>query len=292
MEKVSVILDCDCMLGLPFKEVDDGLAILYLLGEAQINLMGITTTFGNGSINQVYTQTSKLMAQWQPQVAVYKGADSSQKHAPTPAARFLVEQAAARPGEISLVAIGALSNLKAAHLLDATFHRNLKQIVCMGGYTAPLKLGWRKLPELNFSCDPDALADLLQAECPVTIFPAQTCLQAALSHKHIRRLDFWQPDFQRILMRWLWAFGGYCGINRFFLWDLLPVVYLLHPALFDENCISIKPDMTQLAKGMLQPAIPGEGKAINLPTKICNPSGFHQVLVRAWQKSAQCVNAG
>ncbi|TFG49619.1 MAG: nucleoside hydrolase, partial [Anaerolineales bacterium] len=55
MEKV--IFDCDNTMGLKTKEVDDGLTLYYLLGRPDIDLLGITTTFGNGTIDQVYQQT-------------------------------------------------------------------------------------------------------------------------------------------------------------------------------------------------------------------------------------------
>jgi len=50
----KIIFDCDNTLGIPLKEVDDGLTLLYLLGVPELDLLGITTTFGNGRIDQVY----------------------------------------------------------------------------------------------------------------------------------------------------------------------------------------------------------------------------------------------
>ena len=43
-----VIFDCDNTMGQPYREVDDGLTLLYLLGRSDVELLGITTTFGNG----------------------------------------------------------------------------------------------------------------------------------------------------------------------------------------------------------------------------------------------------
>ena len=58
-----VIYDCDNTMGLPLKEVDDGLTLLYLLGRPDIELLGVTTTFGNGTAGQAYAQTQKLLQQ-------------------------------------------------------------------------------------------------------------------------------------------------------------------------------------------------------------------------------------
>ena len=49
----KIIFDCDNTLGLPLKEVDDGLVLLYLLGIPELKILGITISFGNGNIKQV-----------------------------------------------------------------------------------------------------------------------------------------------------------------------------------------------------------------------------------------------
>ncbi len=60
MEKV--IFYNDNTMGLRTKEIDDGLILNYLLGRPDIELAGLTTTIGNGTIDQVYSQTRKLVA--------------------------------------------------------------------------------------------------------------------------------------------------------------------------------------------------------------------------------------
>ena len=58
---MRVIFDCDNSMVLPFKEIDDGLTLLYLLGRPDIELLGVTTTFGNGTVKQAYEQTRDLL---------------------------------------------------------------------------------------------------------------------------------------------------------------------------------------------------------------------------------------
>ena len=89
MEKI--IFDCDNTMGLRFKEVDDGLTILYLLGEPSLQLLGITTTFGNGTIDQVFTQTQKLIKRLHLDIPVLKGESAFGLPPHTPAAQYLVE---------------------------------------------------------------------------------------------------------------------------------------------------------------------------------------------------------
>jgi purine nucleosidase len=208
---MRVIYDCDNTLGLAFREVDDGLTLLYLLGRPDIELLGVTTTFGNGTTKQACTQTKKLLQQaGRKEIPVFQGADRRYAQ-PTQAAHFLAESAAAHPGEISLLATGPLGNLRGAAEVDPDFFANLKQIACMGGYLTPLKIGRKEVAELNLSADPEASFQVLNAACPVTLMNAQTCLQARFNRQDIARLDRWPRKTRRSLSQWLLAFGLVCG---------------------------------------------------------------------------------
>ena len=78
-------------MGLPRKEIDDGLTLLYLLGRPDIEPLGVTTTFGNGTIDEVYPQTVQLLRDLgHSDMPVYAGA-GARGQASTEAARFLAE---------------------------------------------------------------------------------------------------------------------------------------------------------------------------------------------------------
>ena len=155
-----VIFDCDNTMGLRTKEIDDGLTLYYLLGRPDIDLMGITTTFGNGTIDQVYQQPADLANDLNlVDLPVLMGA-GERGEGPTEAAEYLSEIAADYPGEINLLATGPLGNLRAAQELDKNFFSNLKSIACMGGYLGPVRLGRRDVKELNLSAGSVAVKPL------------------------------------------------------------------------------------------------------------------------------------
>jgi purine nucleosidase len=118
----KVILDCDNTMGLPFHEVDDGLALLYLLRIPEIDLLGVTTTFGNGSLKQVLHQTVNLLADLGSELDVYEGEDRKRKGKETPAARYLVEQAQKWGRDLTIIATGPMGNLAVASRLDQAGH--------------------------------------------------------------------------------------------------------------------------------------------------------------------------
>ena len=194
--RLPVICDCDNTMGIAGKPVDDGQTLLYLLGRPDIELLGVTTTFGNGTINQVYGATTQLLrAAGRPDIPVLRGARRRGELA-TAAAHFLAETVAARPGEISLLAIGPQGNLRAAAELDASFFGNLKQIACMGGYLGRLVVpGWENIGEVNLSADPDAAFAALHAACPYTMMTAQTCLQAPFGLAELERMQHGDQAF-------------------------------------------------------------------------------------------------
>ncbi|HLV45191.1 MAG TPA: nucleoside hydrolase [Aggregatilineales bacterium] len=281
-----VILDCDNTLGLPLKEIDDGLALLYLLGCDDIELLGVTTTFGNGTAEQATGQTRWLLDEiGRSEIPVLQG-EAARHRPPTEAAEFLAAVAAEHPGQITVLATGPLGNLHAAAKLDPAFFHNVKRIACMGGMRQPLRLGWRSLPELNLSANPEAAASVLAAPCPVTLMSAEICLQAAFNWRDLRHIRGWRPVFRRTVRRWLLAFGAYTGELRFYLWDLVPAVFITHPELFSGEQVQLDLHAAKLEQGALAPAGGDAGAAVTLPSTITDAGRFRSVLFDTWARVA------
>jgi purine nucleosidase len=284
----KIIIDCDNTLGILLNEVDDGLTILYLLGTPKLELLGVTTTFGNGRIDQVYTQTQKLVKHLECGLPVLKGEGKASQGQATDASRFLVEQVNRRPGEITLLAIGPLGNLYAASLEDSDFFSKVKQIVVMGGYLQPVWLGYRYLKELNFSAHPEASKGVLSAACPVTVFPAQSCLEAPYHLRDIHRAEYWPGWMKRSLTQWLFSFGLYTGQLVFYLWDLLPAVFLNNPDLFEVQPFRVGSKLADLHQGMLVKAQKGQpAPEISLAAGIADRKAFYAELERGWRQAAE-----
>lgn len=281
MEKV--IFDCDNTLGLATKEIDDGLTLFYLLGRPDIDLLGITTTFGNGSIDQVYQQTRWLAGELDlVELPVKRGA-GQRAQGPTVAAEFLVDKVSAFPGEINLVATGPLGNLRGAHELDPQFFEKLKSIICMGGYLRPVKMGRRNVNELNLSADPEASFLVLNAPCPVTLMSAQICLQAPFDWSDLRSLDFWSRKTRRYVRNWLILHALFTGLGHFYLWDLLPAVYLSYPELFNQHLVKIESSLVDLESGTLKFTENQPGENVNLPSLIMDLDRFKELLFESWR---------
>ena len=281
-----VIVDCDNMMGHPWQRGgDDGLALLYLMGRPDIDLLGITTSFGNGPIELVYPHTQQLLRDiGREDIPLFKG-EGERGQAPTEAAHFLAETAAEHPGEITLLAIGPLGNLRAAAELDPSFLGNCKQIAIMGGFLHDLRLGYRKIGEINLSYDPEATLAVLDAPCPVTLMNAHICLQAMFTWLDLRRIRAWGPKTRSLLRRWLLLLGIGTGLPGFVLWDLLPAAYIEFPELFDENAVWIRSTVQDMEAGSIILGEEGDGARINMPNNILDPKRFKEILFEAWEKT-------
>lgn len=280
----QIIYDCDNTMGLPFKEIDDGLTLLYLLGRPDIKLVGVTTTFGNGTTEQAYHQTKELLGRVnRTDIPVVKGqATPEDDH--NDAAGFLASMVAEAPGEISILATGSLTNLKTAASLDSEFFANVQQIVCMGGYLGPLRIGWRNLAELNLSADPGASFAVLNASCPVTLMTAQLCLQAYFGWSDLSRIRSMDTWFQKTMRDWLLAFGFYCGVGKFYLWDLVPAVYLSYPDLFDSKRVMVTSSESDLTMGRIMwRGEPGSEGKVFLPERILDIDRLKNIIFAAWK---------
>ena len=281
----KVIFDCDNTMGIPFKEVDDGLTILYLLGEPGLELLGVTTTFGNGTIEQVFPQTRKLIHHLGLKIPVIAGEGSCGQAPDTDAAKYLVEMVNQHPHEISLLATGPLGNLHAAAKLDPSFFQKVRRVVCMGGYLEPVILGRRNLGELNLSANPEASLNVLSAPCPVTLFPAQVCLDAPYRLKDIRQARFWPYWFKVTLFQWLATFGFHTGEMTIYLWDLLPAVFLTAPEIFSFEEYPLLSSLSDMQEGVLIKSPSGLGPVISLATTIKDRPGFYEQLETAWRRA-------
>ena len=168
----KVLFDCDNTLGLRDRDVDDALALLYLLGSDGVQVCGVTTSFGNDGQEAVFGCTRQLMEDWGlGDVPLHRGAESMYERE-SPARRFLCSRLSAETKEKekpALLATGCLSNLSAVHQADPRALPRAGKIVLMGGIVEPLRLNASTVGELNFAVDPEAAYDILESGLPITV---------------------------------------------------------------------------------------------------------------------------
>ncbi|WP_018249576.1 nucleoside hydrolase [Orenia marismortui] len=290
MEKV--LFDCDNTMGLPKKDVDDGLTLLYLLGREDVELLGVSSTFGNGTLAQANQVTKQMIEELDiTDFNLHSGAANA-NDIDTAAADFLVKTAKENPGEITLLATGPLTNLKAAYKKDDQFFTYLKQIVVMGGITEPLYFGDKEVSELNFSCDGEATELVLKADVPVMVASGNLCLEAFFGSEEWKTLSNKQNDNYKYISDYIkdWYDYGEELINTkgFYMWDLVSAVYVTSPELFENQYYTLNSKLDDLKTGTLIVDISDKSRdirnegVINIPTGIKDIKKFKDAIFAAW----------
>jgi purine nucleosidase len=151
------------------------------VADPKIDLRLVTTVSGNTDAATATALTFELLDRLgAPPVPVHQGASRALLHPasrfgqlpdgmavrapePGPGALALVEAVLAAPGELTLVAIGPLTNVALAMLLEPSFAESLADLVVMGGVFAGTT-GRTDMPgEFNVWSDPHAAHIVLQS---------------------------------------------------------------------------------------------------------------------------------
>lgn len=283
-----IIFDCDSTVGIPQKPMDDVLALVYLLGRPrEAEILGITCTFANGTAKEVYQSTTLLLQEiGRTDIPLLPGADRDEDPR-SDAARFIVQTVNSRPGEITLVAIGSMTNLYGAYLLDNTVFDKVKEIVIMGGYTAPVYYHNRHLEELNFSVNPEAAACVLNKGRNISILTGNNTLEPSYLPKEefIEKMCSGSPSGRYIAEKCGYRFDDKAvrdGDAASYCWDVVATVYLLHPELYRQNpvhCFITKNTMYSGWLGITQPA--ADTVLLNLP-EVKELSVYREEMYAGW----------
>ena len=189
---------------------DDAVAIMLAALHPDLDLVAVTVVNGNVPVENCTDNTLRTL-DWigRGDIPVYQGlshpivredfptpratkrdpkvhmatlplpdAISGKKDLPAP---ILLSQAfAEQPGEITLVAVGPLSNLAAAITLDPQFPANCAELIIMGG--AVNKSNITPSAEFNIWADPEAAAQVFRAPFPrITLVPLDATHEALVS---------------------------------------------------------------------------------------------------------------
>ena len=280
----KVIIDCDNTFGVEGCDLDDGLATIYALGTGRCELLGVTTTFGNNTLEVITPNTHSFMKEIEMEtIPVYPGHTTDAKQ--NEAATFLAQTVSRYPGEVSILGIGSLTNLYHASLLDSDFFENVSQLTFMGGVTEPLIIMGNVLDELNFACNSAASYEVLTHGKTITIATGNACLGAFFSKERFDRMG--QSDIP--FLRWLCEKAQYWfkrekeafGHDGIYKWDVYAAAALICPEFFDETTIDISPDQQSMETGMLIGK--GSTRKITVPI-VKDPKAFEEHVYESYAR--------
>lgn len=283
----AIILDCDNTMGLPGRDADDGLALLYLLGCPDVEVLGVTTTHGNAPLELVDENTRRLLRAWgREDIPCYRGAPGPEDRR-SEAAEFLAHTLRAREGEVAVLATGAQTNLLGAAEYDPAFWDHAAAFSLMGGLTGPLFVGGKEMGELNFSCDPRASLAVVTRGKDVAVCTGAHCLPAYFGRAETAEaLSGSGPvgDYLvQTLRYWFDHNREHWNQDGFVNWDTVAAAWLVQPELFDVNPTVITPTEASMARGMLL----GGGHPRTVPLPVLRDADAFRAQVFARWKAAR-----
>jgi purine nucleosidase len=192
--------------------VDDAHAILMAYSQPGIKVEALTTVAGNvtreratanalilldliGQETPVYPGCSDALVIPTPQRATSHGADglgdsgyppSNRRAKNEHAVQALIRMASEAEGELTLVALGPLTNLAIATKLDPDLPRKYNRLIVMGGAIHATGNSWTPASEFNMYVDPEAAAVVFQNWPGLTLVSWENTLQYALEPRRSR----------------------------------------------------------------------------------------------------------
>lgn len=207
-----IILDVDT-------GVDDALAIAYAVHSPELSLIGVTTCFGNIPVADASRNSLAVLEVLGANVPVIQGAAETlvrgeksrySRHVhgengignvelaqpiksilpEMNAVDYLIEQIYKRPHELTIVAVGPLTNIALAIQKDANIIPLIKEIIIMGG---AVNVPGNVTPygEANIVADPEAAAVVFSSGANVVLVGLDVTLQTLLPRAKIKE---WQQS--------------------------------------------------------------------------------------------------
>jgi inosine-uridine nucleoside N-ribohydrolase len=248
MARHRIILDCD-------PGVDDAVAILLALGSpAEIELLGITCVAGNVPLDKtarnarrvctlagrhdvpVLAGCARPLMSAVGRTASVHGVDGlADVGFPEPAFElgsqhavdFIIEQAMAGPGGVTLCCVGPMTNAAVALIKEPRLAQRLDRILFMGG-AAFCPGNVSPVAEFNVFVDPHAAHVVLESGLPLTMFGLDVTHQARATAE---RLAAWEARGGPVIAAAARMVRAYRGGDPC-LHDACVIAYLIDPGLF------------------------------------------------------------
>ncbi len=267
--------------------IDDAMAIYFALQASALDVIGLTTIFGNVTTELATVNALRILdIAGRSDIPVAPGAsdplchrfsggaafvhgDDGQGNTNRPlsarqpvsqhAAHFIVEQVMSQPGEITLVPIGPLTNLALALRLEPRIADNVRDVVLMGG-NALGPGNATPAAEANIHNDPEAADVVLGASWPVTMVGLDVTHHVFMSADHLDRYagmgHAMGEHIAAISPYYLNFYRERNGLDGLYVHDSSAIAFLLAPELFTTANWPVRVDTTQsLGRGKTWPAL-------------------------------------
>ena len=259
-QNIPIIFDTD--FGMP--PTDDSFALMLAAQSPEINILGITTVAGNKSLQQGTSDVLRMLEIIKrTDIPVFEGANLPLKHRVSDfairqygswysdndpskpfggfakkkietisAAEFINKEVTANPGEITIVALGPLTNVATAIQDNPKLSRKIKKIFIMGGAIASLPDGAGNITpnaEYNFWVDPEAAKIVLRSGIPIELSPLNVSRKSAFNKEHYEKIIEVKTPFTDLVKFSLAPYFDENPNKKFLMYDQITIASIFDP---------------------------------------------------------------
>ncbi len=275
MSATKIIFDTD-------PGIDDAMALLFAHHAPAIEIAGITTVLGNASIDTVTRNALHICERFDIDAPVHQGASTpllvdpeeapafvhgddglGNINAPVPklvagdtsAASFIVDTVLAQPHEITLVAVGRLTNLAMALRIEPSIAGLVKEVVIMGGALGTNEHTGNVTPvaEANIYGDPHAADIVMTAAWPLTLVGLDVTMTCIMQTERLARIRDQAGQTGEFIWDITRHYEDYYrrtrGVAGFPVHDSCAIAYCLAPQLFEVHTGALRVATEGISRG-------------------------------------------
>ena len=268
---INIIFDTD-------PGVDDAFALLYALNHPNINVLGITTVFGNVPV-ETSTKNALILSEMAHKgTIVYQGANKPLERKVTnypsfihghdglgdtnhpqskfnasklDAAQFIINEINENSGNINLVAVGPLTNIANSIKQDPSIANKVNSLLIMGGSWLA---GGNITPvaEANIYNDPEAAEIVFKSGLPIIMVGLDVTHKVFLSQKDIDKLSSLNNSgkfLKKISNIYMKFYKDTRNMDGCFFHDATAVIAMTNPEFFKYKVARVYVSQDNLTRG-------------------------------------------
>jgi len=267
--------------------IDDAMAIFFALASPELEVVGLTTVFGNAHTDLCTINALRLLdIAGRPDIPVAQGASrplamnyrgpvafvhgedgqgdvflppSTRQVEPVHAAQFIIDTVMAAPEDITIVLLGPFTNMALAMLMRPDLTSFVKQIVVMGG-AAFTSGNASPAAEANILNDPEAADIVFGADCPIVMAGLDVTHSITMTNDDLARFGKIAGPRAAHLAAIVPYYSGFYRdrnhVDGIYVHDSTTISYLLAPQLFTWTELPIRVDTGHsVCRGKTLPAL-------------------------------------
>ena len=242
--------------------IDDAMAILFALKSPELRVEALTTVFGNGPIERMTPNALRILevagredipvaaGAGAPLLRPYRGRGQmvhgrdglGETNLPPPRGRpsemraveLLISRILEAPEEITLVALGPLTNLDLAVRVAPAIAQAVREVILMGG-AATVRGNASPAAEANIHNDPEAAWIVFHAGWPVTMVGLDVTMKTIMTPEYlegIRQAHTPVTDFIAAITPHYLNYNRQRGLPGFAVHDPSAILYAIDPGFF------------------------------------------------------------